>query len=63
MSPWVPGIWLALSTFAIIRHTAQHGQPRDEKFDGVTQFIAAVISGGLLWWGGFFTVLVEAVRS
>jgi len=59
MSPWVPAAWLFVSTFGVLYHVSRHGEARDDQYNGPGRFIATVIIGALLWWGGFFGALKE----
>lgn len=51
---WPEGIWLALIASKIIVDVTHDGKPRKHNHNATVTFLMAVVSFGLLYWGGFF---------
>lgn len=47
-------IIIALSFIAIGIHLAQHGKPREDKYNFIIAIISGAIYHALLYWGGFY---------
>ncbi|MEJ0015686.1 MAG: hypothetical protein WDN25_03820 [Acetobacteraceae bacterium] len=43
----------AILALGVVRHVSNHGQSLGQ-YDGPGAFIAACVSAGILWWGGFW---------
>ena len=46
-------IFIVLVGLELLMHANKHGQPR-ENYNILIALFNAVITVGLLWWGGFF---------
>lgn len=51
---WPQGIWLGLAALSVLVHAGKDGEPRNEKYNFGLQLCSAMITFGLLYWGGFF---------
>lgn len=47
-------IWLFMVSCMLLVHIAKHGQPRHDVYNAPLMLIVICLSGGLLYWGGFF---------
>lgn len=52
---WPQGILLTLWFLTLCTHASKNGQPREGHYDLGAALLAAAISLGLLFWGGFFS--------
>ncbi len=47
-------IWLFLAAAVVVVHCAKHGEVKRDDYNGPLAFLVTLLSGGLLYWGGFF---------
>lgn len=47
-------VYLALVVLSLGITAANHGRPREEKYNFFVTFIAAVVDISIVYWGGFF---------
>ncbi len=61
MSIW-PAIILIIGRATVFGvHCANHGQDTGRKFNCVNSLINTAVLFSILWWGGFFDALLNAV--
>ncbi len=51
---WPQLIWVCFVVALVIHAICHHGERATKTYDGVITFISCVLSGLLLYWGGFF---------
>ena len=53
---WPEGIIIGLSVIKLLMAAANHGEEEPaEKYNFPLSFMSAIITGVLLYWGGFFS--------
>lgn len=51
---WPQLIWLCIAAGTVVNEMCHHGDVKLKSYDGFCSFIGFIISGLLLYWGGFF---------
>jgi hypothetical protein len=51
---WPQIAMIVLIVFGLTVHITKHGEKREDRYNGFTMFVAAMIEIGLLYAGGFF---------
>lgn len=52
---WPQIVWIIYALLFLVVSMTKHGEPRNTKWNGGTALASLLISGWLLWCGGFFT--------